>query len=156
VPCVRWCSQFDAHGKPWLLEVNADPALGTGSPLDLKVKSSMLVDAFNVLSPPLPPPAPLAGSPPAAAGVRRASSSAIDARAAEPSEFACWRDAHAERTAGIAQDELVSRWAMHVVNAELRRSRETSWRRLFPAADREHYQRYLDPARRLHFLPFDV
>lgn len=63
---------LDAQLKPWLLEVNLDPALGTDSPLDLKViapatlcsertaltpptyastqvKGSMLVDALNLL-----------------------------------------------------------------------------------------------------------
>ena len=49
---------LDAHAKPWLLEVNLDPALRTESPLDLKIKSSMLIDALNTVGLPVPPAAP--------------------------------------------------------------------------------------------------
>jgi hypothetical protein len=34
---------LDGTGRPWLLEVNLDPALGTESPIDHKIKSHMLV-----------------------------------------------------------------------------------------------------------------
>ena len=44
---------LDAECKPWLLEVNNDPALRTASPLDLKIKSRMLIDAFNVVGLPV-------------------------------------------------------------------------------------------------------
>jgi hypothetical protein len=57
---VRGCFQvfgfdvmLDADAKPWLLEVNCDPALGTDSPLDLKIKSKMLIDTFNVVGMPV-------------------------------------------------------------------------------------------------------
>lgn len=46
---------LDAHAKPWLLEVNLDPALKTDSPLDLRIKSNMLVDLLNVVAVPIPP-----------------------------------------------------------------------------------------------------
>ena len=46
---------LDAHAKPWLLEVNLDPALRTESPLDLKIKSGMLIDLLNVVGMPVPP-----------------------------------------------------------------------------------------------------
>lgn len=39
-------------------QVNLDPALRTESPLDLKIKSSMLIDLLNVVSIPLPPATP--------------------------------------------------------------------------------------------------
>jgi len=45
---------LDAHAKPWLLEVNLDPALRTESPLDLKIKSQMLIDLLNVVGMPVP------------------------------------------------------------------------------------------------------
>eukprot|EP00966_Prymnesium_polylepis_P025037 577413-Prymnesium_polylepis.1 len=46
---------LDADSKPWLLEVNGDPQLTTQSPVDLRVKASMLVDTLNVVGMPLPP-----------------------------------------------------------------------------------------------------
>jgi len=46
---------LDADAKPWLLEVNLDPALKTDSPLDLRVKTKMLVDLLNTISVPIPP-----------------------------------------------------------------------------------------------------
>jgi len=36
--------------KPWLLEVNLSPSLGTDSPLDLKVKSHMLCQLLTLAS----------------------------------------------------------------------------------------------------------
>ena len=36
--------------QPYLLEVNLCPSLNTESPLDLHIKSNLLVDAFNLLS----------------------------------------------------------------------------------------------------------
>ena len=40
---------LDAGLRPWLLEVNLDPALQTDSPLDLRVKSELLVDTLNLV-----------------------------------------------------------------------------------------------------------
>ena len=46
-PCEQCFQLFgfdvmlDAQAKPWLLEVNLDPALRTESPLDLKIKSEV-------------------------------------------------------------------------------------------------------------------
>jgi hypothetical protein len=45
---------LDEAAKPWLLEVNADPSLGTDSPVDLRVKLPMLVDMLNVVGLGLP------------------------------------------------------------------------------------------------------
>ena len=36
--------------QPYLLEVNLCPSLNTESPLDLHIKSNLLVDTFNLLS----------------------------------------------------------------------------------------------------------
>ena len=47
---------LDEAAKPWLLEVNADPSIHTDSPLDLRVKGSMLVDALNVVGLPVTSP----------------------------------------------------------------------------------------------------
>jgi hypothetical protein len=35
--------------KPWLLEVNLSPSLNTDSPLDLKIKGSMIADLFTMI-----------------------------------------------------------------------------------------------------------
>ncbi|XP_038597781.1 tubulin polyglutamylase TTLL5 isoform X7 [Tachyglossus aculeatus] len=40
---------IDATLKPWLLEVNLSPSLACDSPLDLKVKASMISDMFTVV-----------------------------------------------------------------------------------------------------------
>lgn len=39
----------DKNLKPWLLEVNLSPSMKADSPLDWKVKSSLLSDAFNLV-----------------------------------------------------------------------------------------------------------
>lgn len=39
----------DDQLKPWLLEVNLSPSMQADSPLDWKVKSSLLADAFNIV-----------------------------------------------------------------------------------------------------------
>ena len=46
---------LDDQLTPWLLEVNADPQLGTDTPVDLLTKPPMLVDALNVIGLPKPP-----------------------------------------------------------------------------------------------------
>jgi tubulin polyglutamylase TTLL5 len=35
--------------RPWLLEVNLSPSLNTDSPLDLKIKGSMIADMFTMM-----------------------------------------------------------------------------------------------------------
>jgi len=40
---------LDSNLKPWLLEVNLSPSLGTDSPLDLFIKSSAISDIFNMV-----------------------------------------------------------------------------------------------------------
>lgn len=40
---------IDAAMKPWLLEVNLSPSLGCNSPLDLRIKSSLIVDLLNLV-----------------------------------------------------------------------------------------------------------
>jgi len=39
---------IDSSLKPWLLEVNLSPSLGCDSPLDVRVKSAMLVDLLTL------------------------------------------------------------------------------------------------------------
>lgn len=39
----------DEELKPWLLEVNLSPSLSTDSPLDLKIKSTIICDLFNMI-----------------------------------------------------------------------------------------------------------
>ena len=40
---------LDSDLKPWLLEVNVLPSLSSSSPLDKKIKTSLLSDVFNTL-----------------------------------------------------------------------------------------------------------
>ena len=35
--------------RPWLLEVNLSPSLATDSPLDVKIKSNLILDTFNLI-----------------------------------------------------------------------------------------------------------
>ncbi len=41
---------LDRHGVPWLLEFNMDVNLHAGSPLDHRVKSRVLKEAFTMVS----------------------------------------------------------------------------------------------------------
>ena len=40
---------IDQSLKPWLLEVNLSPSMNTDSPLDLKIKTNLMVDLFNLV-----------------------------------------------------------------------------------------------------------
>ncbi len=40
---------IDSDLKPWLMEVNLSPSLATDSPLDVKIKSNLMVDTFNLV-----------------------------------------------------------------------------------------------------------
>jgi hypothetical protein len=39
---------IDSDLKPWLLEVNLSPSLVPDSPLDMTIKTQLLVDSFNI------------------------------------------------------------------------------------------------------------
>ncbi len=41
---------LDHKAKPWLLEVNQSPSFSTDSPLDYKIKKTVIGDAFNLLN----------------------------------------------------------------------------------------------------------
>ena len=41
---------LDSKAKPWLLEVNQAPSFNTDTPLDARVKSKLLTDAFKMLN----------------------------------------------------------------------------------------------------------
>jgi tubulin polyglutamylase TTLL5 len=38
----------DSDLKPWLLEVNLSPSLATESPIDVTIKSNLMMDVFNL------------------------------------------------------------------------------------------------------------
>ena len=40
---------IDKNLKPWLLEVNVCPSLNSSSPLDRKIKHTLLSDIFNLI-----------------------------------------------------------------------------------------------------------
>lgn len=170
-----------ANARPWLLEVNLDPALRTESPLDLKIKSSMLIDLLNVVGMPVPP-APDARWPTASPGAADAGSTAsseppseppppeprdvsdgVAAAASSSASSASEPIAEPARAAAAAAAELqplsqeeLERWCLEVVNVEYQRSKTGKWRRLLPSARSADYIPLLDPAHTLHALPFDV
>ena len=221
---------LDEQGKPWLLECNLDPALRTESPLDLKIKSTMLVDLLNVVGMPMPP-APETRPDAAAAGAGAVGAAAAacstagaaavapdisdDAPAgggsgaldvsdapAEPEltaamAAAAWkarRDADKAKLAELAaasgeagpssgpagavavgaaiattdgsagggtareRSELsdLEQWHLHLINAELARSKQGRWRRLLPGAKSAYYCQFLDESRTHNRLPFDI
>lgn len=39
---------IDSDLKPWLLEVNISPSMATDAPLDLSIKSNLIVDTWNL------------------------------------------------------------------------------------------------------------
>ena len=57
------------------------------------------------------------------------------------------------RHAGLNEME---RWAVQLVNAEFARSKQGRWRRLLPCARSSDYWQFLEPAHRMHQLPFEV
>lgn len=40
---------IDSDLKPWLIEVNLSSSMATESPIDLSIKSNLLVDTFNLI-----------------------------------------------------------------------------------------------------------
>jgi tubulin polyglutamylase TTLL4 len=40
---------IDSKLKPWILEVNVCPSLSSSSPLDRKIKHSLLADTLNIV-----------------------------------------------------------------------------------------------------------
>lgn len=40
---------IDSDLKPWLLEVNLSPSMQTDSPLDMAIKSTVVIDTFNLI-----------------------------------------------------------------------------------------------------------
>ena len=221
--------------KPWLLEVNCDPALGTEQALDLRVKAPMLLDALNLVGVPTPPPpaeqsqaangkqppsTPLngGGSNPFELGRAATHSGALSSNPPpaspepprpmwsfvaptpspykrpprtpyQPSDYEKWVKASAAPAAAPAageephavdatdggeadglsgterrrqQQQRLKRqqqetWALHMVNAEFKRSKEGGWRRLFPSARGEEYSAFFDEERRaINCLPFDM
>lgn len=40
---------IDENVRPWLLEVNVQPSLSSSSPLDKKIKTSLMSDVFNTI-----------------------------------------------------------------------------------------------------------
>ena len=43
---------FDQYVKCWLIEVNSSPSLGCGSPLDTRIKGSLIRDTIALVDPP--------------------------------------------------------------------------------------------------------
>ena len=143
---------LDASGKPWLLEVNLDPALGTESPIDLKIKSNMLLDLLNVVGVPVPTqtaegttplPMPASAVPTAEQGAAAPAEAATAAAAA----------AAVRGPDGLTDQE---REVKRIVDAEFARSKQGGWRRLFPSARSKEYTQFFDPERQMHHLPFDL
>ena len=132
-------------------QVNLDPALRTESPLDLKIKSGMLIDTLNIVGVPLPP----ASEPGAiAAPTVDVTETAADEDACSP-DMARWLSANATAATATALSDA-ERWALHLVNSAFKRSEGGQWRRLFPSARSSEYYPFLDPERTMHRLPFEL
>lgn len=166
---VRTCFQlfgfdvmFDGHKKPWLLEVNCDPALGTEAPVDLKVKSTMLVDAFNVVGMPVapeepPPPPRKAGRGSRASGAATAANEGAAAPDGNGAAAAAMRERWVQAVAPNVRDrtEQIARWTRHLVDSEFERSKGGQWRRLIPSPEGK-YLPFLSEERALNRLPFQM
>ena len=143
--------------------MNLDPALGTESPIDHKIKSHMLLDLLNVVGVPVPAdtpegktPMPMPGAPePASEGDAAAAADGAPA-AAPPAPAAAPPPAAADDVRGADGFTEREREAVRHVNAEFERSQQGNWRRLFPSSRSKEYERFLDPARQMHHLPFNV
>jgi tubulin polyglutamylase TTLL4 len=44
---------IDENLKPWVLEVNVSPSLNSSSPLDKKIKTSLISDVLHLIGVPL-------------------------------------------------------------------------------------------------------
>lgn len=172
---------LDAALKPWLLEVNLDPALGTDSPLDFKVRPrARALPRFALV----PCVASVLGSPQLLPPFRvrpccRSVANSVAARAARAAQVksAMLADTlnilglsghqaaqgHGKAAAPAAAEEARSRlapeqlreWrALAQANGELERSRTGGFRRLLPAADPRTYAHLFPPGRDLNALPF--
>ena len=141
-------------GSARTLRLTCDPALGTGSPLDLRIKSQMLTDTLSLVGMPVPP----------------AGASDVQAGGSEPGAprdpLRRWAEQGGRRTSGgsgvggdsasgDSRAQLTEQWTVHLVNAEYKRSRAGKWRRLLPCRD-EAYRKWLAPERALNALNFEV
>ncbi|EOD07552.1 hypothetical protein EMIHUDRAFT_465781 [Emiliania huxleyi CCMP1516] len=128
---------LDSDAKPWLLEASAAAEI---------YPRRMLVDLLNTIGVPVPP----RGSGPAAGGTERPT--AQQAASGLP-ESGGSGPAQPEAEA-LSQQECEM---LRHVNAELRRSKQGGWRRLFPSERGGDYLDFFDASRRrLHGLPYDV
>lgn len=87
--------------KPWLLEVNMSPSLGIDTPLDTKVKASMIADLLTMVGiPSFDPtgPTPAISRQPTPAGSAGTTAAAASAAAATESKWSRYR-----QTAGISK-----------------------------------------------------
>ena len=138
-PCQNFFQLFgfdvmlDAEVRPWLLEVNAGPSLATEAPLDLRIKSKMLVDLLNVIG--------ISAAVPEAADSQGAVSlAAASAAATEPILWKC------------SNEPVQERWARRLVAEEAARAATTAWRRLLPSPE---YAPLLEAGRTLHHLDYE-
>ena len=145
----------------------------------------MLIDALNLVGLPTPPPqpepeaqAPTAAPPPGRWNLSPATKKP-KRTPMPPSDFERWMKAapspQVAPAAAFAEGSVHGReeplsgsqrqqlqqphdaWAIHLVNAEYERSKEGSWRRLFPSARSSEYEAFFDELRRSrHFLPFEL
>jgi len=128
---------LDEDLKPWLLEVNLDPALGTDSPLDFRVKGPLLCDTLNLLG--------ILGT--------TAHEGQVDNHRAGPlpsQADSALRQAHAAHS-----PEEYARWrAQEQLNGEARRARGGAWKRILPSEKSEQYRAFLEPDRWLNDLEY--
>lgn len=131
--------------KPWLLEINLSPSLGIDTPLDAKVKASMMTDLLTLVG--LPALSPLAR---AAYDSKwnRFKSGGAGCRKTVSSDHLGSKSKTTTTTAGnnMTQTYLTAEELRIVRNARTQYERKGGFVRIFPTVDSmQKYSNFLDP-----------
>ncbi|KAG9394524.1 Tubulin-tyrosine ligase/Tubulin polyglutamylase [Carpediemonas membranifera] len=123
---------LDSNLRPWLLEVNFSPSLSCDTPLDLKIKSTVISDTFTMLgvTAPQPPANPSRTMRGVSQFVSKVSPTRPHTRAFET------RQPLASRP---APSETQTKRHIRQLHLESQRMAGTGWRRIFPSPDGGKY-----------------
>lgn len=132
---------IDSSLRPWLLEVNLSPSLGTDTPLDIKVKSAMLTDLLTLVGIPAQEQTLIRSSSDAKASRFKSATSAV----ANSSNRRYHTDAKStakRRNLGLSAEETRILKSVRAQN-----SRRGGFVRIFPSQDSmQKYGMFLDNA----------
>ncbi|XP_063231259.1 tubulin polyglutamylase TTLL5 [Bacillus rossius redtenbacheri] len=143
VPHPRNCFELygfdiliDSALKPWLLEVNLSPSLGCDSPLDIRIKSAMLVDLLTLIGLPAVDPM-IRRATESSRG--RSSISCRNIQSADPG-------ASSRKSASLPRASLSPEESRVVKAALAEYERRGGFVRIFPSLESwKRYATYLDP-----------